>query len=88
MLFPFFSHEVLGVLLRLLYVSKRCYSDLADVRVHYSLREMWESIIFQKKYGSLLASRVDVGVFKLYLSGSVGIQVLYSADDYFAVRDF
>ena len=48
---------------------------------------MWESIILQGRCGSLLASRGDVGVFKLCLSGSVGIQVSCSAEDHSAVRD-
>lgn len=47
---------------------------------------MWESIILQWKFGSLRSSRGDVGVFKLCLSGSVGIQVLCSAEDHSAVK--
>ena len=39
------------------------------------------------RYGSLLASRGDVGVFKLCLSESVRIQVSCSAEDHSAVRD-
>lgn len=37
--------------------------------------------------GSLLTSRGDVGVFELYLGGSVGVQVSYSARDNPAVQD-
>ena len=83
-LFPLFSHVVLGFYRG---ISKvHLLSDLADLEVYCSLK-MWESIILQGRCGGLLASRGDVGVFKLCLSGSVGIQVSCSAEDHSAVRD-
>ena len=76
---------VLGVLSRLLCGSKQYYS--------FTVRPCRrESSLFIKRdvgerCGSLLASRGDVGVFKLYLSGSVGIQVSCSAENHSVVQD-
>lgn len=55
--------------------------------IHCQTLQMWESIILQGRFGSLLTSRRDVGVSRLCLNGSVRIQASCSAWDSSAARD-
>lgn len=49
--------------------------------------QIWELIMLQKRYRSLLSFRKDVEVFKLYLSRSVKIEVSCLVRDKFVAQD-